>query len=201
MLVQQLTKSPPDIQFPTFSRQPVISSHTLFMIRTLTRLPESVVLFGMPMSPLKMFKYGTQFGYRFTVNSTLVLPLPRSCLLPRQVKSGLLDGAIQQFSHKMPLLDLSSNLQVWTVSGSTLLNRTSLNNRQGFLLVKSAWFSTLYETFRPRSLLSRWLFSFHFTTFLLNLTFEVFPYTHLFSPFNTLLRSTLHRHHDYLLMS
>ena len=39
---------------------------------------------------------------------------------------------------------------------------------------------------------------FHYPS--LNSTFEVFPYTHSFSPFNTLLRSTLHRHHDYLSM-
>ena len=37
--------------------------------------------------------------------------------------------------------------------------------------------------------LSRWLFSFHFTILSLNSTFEVFTYTHSFSSFNTLLRS------------
>ena len=40
--------------------------------------------------------------------------------------------------------------------------------------------------------------SFHYSS--LNSTFEVFPYTHSFSTFNPLLRSTLHCHHAYLPM-
>ena len=58
------------------------SSHTSFMTRTLAQLPESVALFGTPMYPLKIFKYGTWFECRFTVNSIPVSPLPRSFASP-----------------------------------------------------------------------------------------------------------------------